>query len=49
VDYLAGDPNVRLQANLDQVFSFSKNFEGRLSLNRQGSYKEAVMSFNLYF
>jgi hypothetical protein len=44
VDYLAGDPNVRLQANLDQVFSFSKNFEGRLSLNRQGSYKEAVMS-----
>ena len=49
VDYLAGDANVRLQASLDQVFSFSKNFEARLSLSRQGSYREAVAAFNLYF
>lgn len=37
------------QARLEQVFTFSKNFEARLTLKRQGPYKEAVVTSNLYF
>ena len=49
VDYLAADPNARFRASINQVFSFSKKFEGRLSLSRYGSYREAVMTANIYF
>ena len=49
LDYPGGDSNGSVQTRLEQVFTFSKNFEARLTLKRQGPYKEAVVTSNLYF